>query len=471
MNRLKMRSAGIGYKVVFNISFVIIILFGWQQTTAQVNIHGCIKDLPSKYVYLAEVYAGRAKLIDSGIVDKGCFSLHESDTIPVGVYYVILNRDMSAFIQLILNKQDVTFHSTVNNIADSLVFDKSADNILLYDFIRKDKVLSEQIASAKTPGATKSNVPVNQLVINTNNLVRKREKLINDIIKKAPNSLLSGILRTQIEVLYPAGLTDTEKNKYAHTHLFDHVDLNNTSLIRSNVLSDLMQNYLKYYDNPALSIPDQTEQYAVGVDSLLQKTKNYPTVHNFFIKELSDKYRYGEYDVITAYITSYYVNQDLCSSSDIVSDVKSRMEKLRYTSVGKLAPEILMPSFDGSTVKMSDIKNDYLLIVFWSSYCLHCTQVLPKLKQVYDHRNGNSFEVLAISTDTYQKDWQQFIMNENLTWINYCDLKGWDSPIAKNYNVQGTPTYLLLNKQKTILAKPATLEELVNKLRDLNLFN
>ena len=192
-------------------------------------------------------------------------------------------------------------------------------------------------------------------------------------------------------------------------------------------------------------------------------------MHAFFIKELSDKFRYGNYDVVGAYITEYYISQDLCSNGK-VSTARERMANLKHTSVGKPAPEIIMPAYDGTSTKMSDIRNDYLLIVFWSSYCFHCTQVLPKLKQVYDHRNGPGLEILAISTDTYQQDWQNFIKNENLTWINFCDLKGWDSNITKNYNVQGTPTYLLLNKEKMIIAKPATLEELLSKLKELNLF-
>lgn len=456
---------------IFKVAILPIILLSYLQSNAQVSIHGCIKDLPSRYVYLAEVNAGRTKLIDSAIVDRGCFNLYESDTIPVGVYFVILNPEKTAYIQLILNKENVAFHSSLNNIADSLVIDRSSDNILLYDFIRKDKVLSAEIAASRTASSASTSLAASTGNVKTSLLIKKREKFINDLISRSPNSLLSGILRTQIEVIYPAGLSEPNKNKYLHAHLFDHIDFNNSFLIRSSVLSDLMQNYLKYYENPALSIPDQSEQYAIAVDSLLLKTSNYSAAHNFFIKELSDKFRYGEYDVVTAYINEFYINHDLCSGSAIETNITSRIAALKHTSVGKQAPEILMPSFDGTTLRMSEIKNEYLLIVFWSSYCFHCTQVLPKLKQIYDHRVGNRFEVLAISTDTYQKDWQNFLLKENLTWINYCDLKGWDSEIAKSYNVQGTPTYLLLNNQKTIIAKPATLEELVQKLQDLKLFN
>ena len=96
--------------------------------------------------------------------------------------------------------------------------------------------------------------------------------------------------------------------------------------------------------------------------------------------------------------------------------------------------------------------------------------MLPKVKQIYDHRNGNQLEVLAISVDTDEKEWKNFVKNGDYSWMNYCDLKGWDGEIPKSYNVQGTPTFILLNKDKTIISKPVTLEALAQKLKDMNLF-
>ena len=152
----------------------------------------------------------------------------------------------------------------------------------------------------------------------------------------------------------------------------------------------------------------------------------------------------------------------------MVGDVSSRLNKLKNISIGKQAPEIQMPTYDGKSMGLKDINSDYLLLVFWSTSCSHCTEMLPELKQVYARKRGNSLEVLAISFDTDKKEWEDFVKKGNYSWLNYSDLKGWNSEIAKSYNIQGTPTYLLLDKGKTVIYKPATLEELVAKLRSLN---
>ena len=122
----------------------------------------------------------------------------------------------------------------------------------------------------------------------------------------------------------------------------------------------------------------------------------------------------------------------------------------------------------GGFMKMSSIKSDYTLIVFWSTYCNHCMQSLPLLKRIYDAGRGN-FEVLAVSFDTDRAAWQKFIQDNNLGWLNYSDLLGWESKIAHDYDVQGTPTYFLLDKNKKIIAKPIELTDLASELQRLKI--
>jgi hypothetical protein len=45
-------------------------------------------------------------------------------------------------------------------------------------------------------------------------------------------------------------------------------------------------------------------------------------------------------------------------------------------------------------------------------------------------------------------------------WINYSELTGWDGKAAKDYGVWSTPRMYLLDREKRIVAKPATAKEL-----------
>ncbi len=66
----------------------------------------------------------------------------------------------------------------------------------------------------------------------------------------------------------------------------------------------------------------------------------------------------------------------------------------------------------------------------------------------------------AVSIDTVKSEWQSFVNNNNLTWINVCDLNGWDGKAALDYYLYATPTMFLIDKNKKIISKPAAIEEL-----------
>ena len=294
--------------------------------------------------------------------------------------------------------------------------------------------------------------------------------LAEDIIKKYQGTLLAAILKAELPISYPANTSEYDIKEYSYVHCFDNIDLNNKALINTGILSTLMKNYIAHYENKAYSFSEQVENYAIAVDSLIIKTQGHTIINDLYIKELSYKFKYGDYDVICAYIEEYYNKHDACNTNSRTATAKERLAGMKHASVGKQAHEINMPTYDGKILKLSEINSDYMLIIFWSTNCYHCTQVIPKVKkQIYDHRNDNRLEILAISADTDEKQWKDFVKNENLNWINYCDLKGWESEITKNYNVQGTPTFILLNKDKTIISKPVTLETLESKLKELKI--
>jgi thioredoxin-related protein len=92
--------------------------------------------------------------------------------------------------------------------------------------------------------------------------------------------------------------------------------------------------------------------------------------------------------------------------------------------------------------------------------------MMPRLKELYNSQETRSFEIMAVSIDTSKTAWTKFIKEEKLNWINVSDLKGYYGKSADEYNVYATPTIFLLDREKKILAKPVTLMELEQALRD-----
>jgi hypothetical protein len=81
------------------------------------------------------------------------------------------------------------------------------------------------------------------------------------------------------------------------------------------------------------------------------------------------------------------------------------------------------------------------------------------LKAYYDKVKSQGIEVFAVCTQSDKQKWTKYIEENKLTWIN-----GWDpqrnSHFDVFYNVQATPTIYVLDKNKVIIAKKLSVENI-----------
>ena len=68
-------------------------------------------------------------------------------------------------------------------------------------------------------------------------------------------------------------------------------------------------------------------------------------------------------------------------------------------------------------------------------------------------------KVVAIGLEDDVKNWQDEIKNFP-NFIHVLGLEKWNNSIAKAYNINATPSYILLDKNKKIIAKPFDVEAL-----------
>ena len=78
----------------------------------------------------------------------------------------------------------------------------------------------------------------------------------------------------------------------------------------------------------------------------------------------------------------------------------------------------------------------------------------------YSLLKAKGIEVVAISLDSDQKAYED--KTYALPWINDSELKGWKSKAAEVYNIHGTPTYYILDKDNKIIEKPRNFSEFLS---------
>lgn len=147
----------------------------------------------------------------------------------------------------------------------------------------------------------------------------------------------------------------------------------------------------------------------------------------------------------------------------------AKIEKLKTTAIGAVAPDFEQSTPDGKSVKLSDFKGKYVLLDFWASWCGPCRKENPNVVAAYNQYKDKGFTVLGVSLDNKSaKDaWVNAIAKDGLTWIQVSDLNGWQNAAAQLYSVQAIPQNFLIDPQGKIIAKNLRSEELNKKMEEI----
>ena len=140
----------------------------------------------------------------------------------------------------------------------------------------------------------------------------------------------------------------------------------------------------------------------------------------------------------------------------------------RNVDLGSKAPDIWMDKPDGSDMKLSDLKGQYVLIDFWASWCGPCRRENPNVVRLYKKYKSKGFTVFSVSLDDNAENWQAAIESDGLEWPNHVsDLLKWNSVVVQLYKFDGIPHTVLIDKKGTIIGKNLRGAELENKLNEL----
>ena len=129
------------------------------------------------------------------------------------------------------------------------------------------------------------------------------------------------------------------------------------------------------------------------------------------------------------------------------------VSKMVATTQGQEAPEINLPSPDGTNIALSSLKGKIVLVDFWASWCGPCRKEMPNVVKAYAKFKDKGFEIYGVSLDQDKDRWVEAIKKDGITWPQVSDLKQWDCEPAKQYGVTGIPATFLLDKEGKIIAK------------------
>ncbi len=171
-------------------------------------------------------------------------------------------------------------------------------------------------------------------------------------------------------------------------------------------------------------------------------------------------------DVLLKVINRSAANKLIGRKIDAFISLKSAQENL---NIGKVAPNFSAPSPEGKIIALNHIKGKATIIDFWASWCKPCRRENPNVVRVYEKYHDKGLEIISVSLDKNgQKErWLKAIKDDNMNWHHVSNLKFWNEPVARQYNINSIPATFILDKDGVIVAKKLRGDALEQKIAEL----
>jgi thiol-disulfide isomerase/thioredoxin len=247
---------------------------------------------------------------------------------------------------------------------------------------------------------------------------------------------------------------------------WNNFDFADTAQVISTSTEQLLADYLSFLPH----VSDSTVQASIS-DLTNKVVANQKTFSHF--TDLLEKYLY---DPNSPYRNEefYAVVLEQSIASPQVNEIykirpRAQMEDINRNRQGKKAANFTYTLPDGRKEKLYDIASDYTLIFFYNPDCSDCKRVKEYL-QSSEHlsklQNAGRLQVLAIYPDENSTTWENYQSEIPGEWIN-----GRDATQAINnkriYTLRAIPSLYLLDKNKTVLLKDCTTQQLEQELQTI----
>ena len=224
----------------------------------------------------------------------------------------------------------------------------------------------------------------------------------------------------------------------------------------------------------------QMSNDTVTINKLLKEYKKFQNEMNDyskkFIKENPDAYLSVlllENFLMRQYLTpeeikSYFEGLDKdVKETKSGKKIKTALDSMSAIVIGKPAPNFSAPSPEGKTISLKESLGKVTIIDFWASWCGPCRAENPNVVALYNEFHPQGLNIIGVSLDKDAAKWKDAIAKDGLIWSHVSNLKFWEDPIAKQYNVQSIPATFILDEKGNIVAKDLRGEELRAKVAAL----
>ena len=443
---------------------LVLFFFISSLSNAQYSIKGTMQPVEKfSWVILykiegtQEIYIKNTKVNKNG--DIGSFEFMLPNETSVGSYRIKFNLKKNGFIDFFFLKKNMEFSFNPKDPEHTITYKKSSENQLYVDFLTDISFTQFKIDSLQNLYFSTPKKSIGEAYKYWVNTLQRIEK---EYLEKSQGTLIYDFIKAA-DRYNPSYIINTPK-EYATTsidHFFDQIDFDNKTLYNSSFLIDKISDFV-FYVNYSKNIETQKKRYKKASDIVINK-----------IQDLSFKTQVIEF-LITQFViiknaemvdylfNNYYDRLPIENQNAVLKNTMLAKMKI---AIGRVAPDFSWKE-NGKELRLSKLKDGFsYLLIFYSTECSHCLREVPK---VYEFMKGKQkTKVIAFAMETSDKTWLNY-HKKMPGWHHVLGLEKWNNKIARDYQINSTPSYFVLGMNKKFIALPQRLEDLEMVLDQLN---
>lgn len=285
---------------------------------------------------------------------------------------------------------------------------------------------------------------------------------IEPVIGSAPKDLVHEMYYTRPEM--PLMMTEpADRAAYYVKHYWDGYLTSDTAWVNS---ADTEQLYADFIDALKYAVPEKSLE---ALHAMMRRMEADSAAYRRFCL-LSEKYLYEPNSPMRN--EDYYIAvlEQMIGSGRLTEWEKIRpMDRLKQACKnrpGMKAADFAYVTPKGEGGRMSGLKAEYTLLFFYDPDCSNCRKfekVFEEMPAFVEMVEQGTLRVLAVYPDEDEAEWLVKSAHMPRGWIVGWDKAG-DIRGRQLYDIRATPSLYLLDRQKRVILKDASMAQLIGYL-------
>ncbi len=451
--------------------FFILHLLAIQVFAQQHQITVKIDGNTDSTMILANYWGDKVRRTETAkAVEPGVFVFEGDKKLPGGIYMLIDQNNDKLFEFVINENQKFTLSTAPYHYTANMKVKGSKENKLFFKYLLFNESVYKAIISLNDslnnldPGSKK----YQRLSDEKDSLQKVLENYKKDFIRKNEGTFVAKLLKSMEETPIPETVKNnpdsTMAYRYLKSHYWDNFDLKDSRLLRTPLYSKKVKNY---FDR--LVVLD-VDSVIFEIDKIIALASPNQETVSYLVWYFTSKYqnpKYMGFDKVFVHLVDKYFSQtDIdYTTPSILESLQKRADKLRPLLIGKEAPNLILMDTTGEYRSFLSIPDDFTILLFWDAHCGVCKAEIKKLKKVLAENNKYDVAVFAVNTNRNLEEWKKVIKERGMDhWINVNGTRSVTPDFHEIYDIDSTPVIYVLDKNKVIIAKKISAENIIKYL-------